>query len=142
MSDESPKTVEEAVEMMLKISDIVERNQAATTWKKERRMRASELRECANMVDDAWKAEKEKYCQLIGKLEAENMRLANIAAVSRYKVGDKLEIDGIRMTCTSFRAGFDGYRCYHFLYFNHGELKELEFDDGELDALGARKVEA
>ena len=141
MSEQRPKTVEEAVARMHKISDIVESNQATTTWRREREMRAYELRDCANLVSDAWKAEKAVLDARIGELEKQNARLADMAAVSRYKVGDKLEIDGIRMTVTLVKAGFNGHRRYHLVYFAAGDLKELEFDDGELDVLGAVKVE-
>ena len=141
MSEQRPKTVEEAVARMTKAADISASNQAATTWRREREMRAYEMRCFANEVTDAWKAEKAVLDARIEELEKKNARLADMAAVSRYNVGDKLEIDGIRMTVTGVRALFNLYRCYHLVYFNHGELKELEFDDGELDALGAVKVE-
>lgn len=129
MSAENPKTVEEAVARMKNIADLVERNQVATTWRQARAAHAFEVRELAKQVEAAWKAEK-------AVLDA---RIA--AAESRCKVGDKLEIDGIRMTVTLVKAGFNGHRRYHLVYFAAGDLKELEFDDGELDAMGAVKVE-
>lgn len=58
----------------------------------------------------------------------------------KLKLGDRVEIDGIEMTCTRILLGV-GVKRYSLLYFAGGECRSLEFDGGELAALGARKVE-
>lgn len=55
------------------------------------------------------------------------------------KLGDVVEVDGIRMTCTYRKEFFAGWQ-YHFVYFSCGELKECEFCEMELVALGAKYV--
>ena len=54
----------------------------------------------------------------------------------KVKLGEKVAIDGIRMTCTNVKKGFGG-KWYHFFYFNAGEPKDIDFHEDELDALGA-----
>jgi len=54
----------------------------------------------------------------------------------KVKLGENVAIDGIRMTCTNVKKGFGG-KWYHFFYFNHGEPKDLDFHEDELEALGA-----
>lgn len=58
----------------------------------------------------------------------------------QVKLGDRITIDDIEMTCFEKRESFSGIT-YTFVYFQCGELKELRFAPGELDALGAHKKE-
>lgn len=58
----------------------------------------------------------------------------------QVKLGDRITIDDIKMTCFEKRENFSGVT-YTFVYFQCGELKELRFAPGELDALGAHKEE-
>lgn len=58
----------------------------------------------------------------------------------QVKLGDRIVIDDIEMTCFEIRKNFSG-TTYTFVYFQCGELKELRFAPGELDALGAHKKE-
>ena len=58
----------------------------------------------------------------------------------KVKLGDRILIDDIEMMCFEIRTNFNGVT-YMFEYFQCGELKELRFAPGELDALGARKME-
>lgn len=55
------------------------------------------------------------------------------------ELGDIVEIDGIRMTCTCRKEYFSGWQ-YHFVYLSCGELREYEFCETELEALGAKRV--
>lgn len=54
----------------------------------------------------------------------------------KVKLGEKVVVDGIAMTCTSVKKGFGG-TLFHFFYFNAGEPKDIDFHEDELDALGA-----
>lgn len=54
--------------------------------------------------------------------------------------GDKITIDGIDMTCTSVNQNC-GFESYHVLWFSNGDLREANFNEGELDALGAKRKE-
>lgn len=54
------------------------------------------------------------------------------------KLGEKVSIDDITMTCFEKRESLTGWS-YTFVYFNCGKLEELRFSPAELDALGARK---
>lgn len=58
----------------------------------------------------------------------------------KVELGDRILIDDIEMMCFEVRENFNGVT-YMFEYFNCGELKEFRFAPGELDALGARKIE-
>ena len=58
----------------------------------------------------------------------------------QVKLGDRITIDDIEMMCFEVRENFNGVT-YMFEYFQCGELKELRFAPGELDALGARRLE-
>ncbi len=58
----------------------------------------------------------------------------------QVKLGDRIVIDDIEMTCFEVRENFSGVT-YTFVYFQCGELREVRFSPGELDALGARKKE-
>ena len=56
------------------------------------------------------------------------------------ELGDIITIDDITMTCVQERKTFLGIS-YMFIYFSCGDLKEVCFSAGELDALGATKRE-
>ena len=56
------------------------------------------------------------------------------------ELGDIITIDDISMTCVQERKTFLG-TSYMFIYFSCGDLKEVCFSTGELDALGAVKRE-
>jgi hypothetical protein len=58
----------------------------------------------------------------------------------KVELGERIIIDDIEMTCFEIHTNFNGVT-YMFEYFQCGELKELRFAPGELDALGARKME-
>lgn len=57
----------------------------------------------------------------------------------KVKLGDIVEIDGIRMTCTCRKEFFTGWQ-HHFMYFSCGELREYQFWEDELDALDAKYI--
>jgi len=42
------------------------------------------------------------------------------------KLGDKVKVQGIEMTCTSIQSGVEN-DIYYLVYFNVGELKEYKF---------------
>lgn len=56
----------------------------------------------------------------------------------QVKLGDRITIDDIEMTCFEVRENFSGVT-YTFVFFQCGELREVRFSPGELDALGAHK---
>lgn len=58
----------------------------------------------------------------------------------QVKLGDRITIDDIEMTCFEVRENFSGVT-YTFVFFQCGELREVRFSPGELDALDAHKKE-
>ena len=52
----------------------------------------------------------------------------------RFTYGDTITINDISMTCVQERRTFQGMS-YMFVYFSNGDLKEVLFSAGELDAL-------
>lgn len=62
-----------------------------------------------------------------------------VIAPIEVKVGDRIRMQGIEMTCTSIQSGFRE-EIYYFVYFNVGELKEYKYNACELAALGAVKL--
>lgn len=57
----------------------------------------------------------------------------------KLRIGDKVQISDITMTCTVVKLDFRG-EYYTMVYFAGGDLKWLDFSGGELEALGARIV--
>lgn len=56
--------------------------------------------------------------------------------IMKLKLGQKISIDDVEMTCMELRKTFRG-TIYHFIYFNGGTILECNFNAKELSALGA-----
>lgn len=134
------ESVEKVLDALVEASGRIAKDKEEESLESARTGFASELLAFGKRFEDAWKVEKNALDEKIVELLKENTRLCAINA-PWVQPGDKVDICGIRMTVTLIKVGFDGYRCYHLVYFSNGELKGLEFDDGELSALEAQKVE-
>ena len=55
----------------------------------------------------------------------------------KLKLGQKIEIEGIKMTVILIMKGFSGIS-YNLAYWHNGERNFVSFPEKELDAIGAK----